>query len=537
MSNNTNDGKPLNPQNKLISALSHADAYSHEVSEIRLIETHISWVILTGPYAYKIKKPVNFGFLDFSTLDKRRRFCDEELRLNRRLAPMLYLDVVPICEPSSKPPLKPAMNGTGEAIEYAVKMLQFHTQNTFDELLAHHALTPAHIEKTAQVLAQFHSDIARADESSPFGTAKAIRQPAMENFDQLAASLQSVKNAGEWDKILPPLRQWTAENHDALITVFQSRKRNGFIRECHGDLHLRNIVIWEEHVIPFDCIEFNDNLRWIDVISELAFLLMDFDDHQQPVLARQLLNSYLSLTGDYEGLQILRYYQVYRAMVRAKVAGLRLGQNQNETPQQLSEISNYLHLAESYTKSQMPMLIITHGLSGSGKTYLANKLSLATDLIHLRSDVERKRYFGLTENSKTQSKLSGGIYSPEVTQHIYDHLLQLSRTILNAGFSVLIDATFLQRQYRDSFKALADELKITFSILHCETDEKTLQQRLQQRQLKGTDASEADELILAQQQKKQHSLDNDEECYTQVVQAQDNIDITRIASTLGMSET
>jgi len=530
MSSDSNNASDM--QSAVISALSHAEAYPHSVDEIQLIETHISWVFLTGHYAYKIKKPVNFGFLDFSTLEKRHRFCEEELRLNRRLAPALYLDVVPIYGP----PDKATMKGTGETIEYAVKMLQFDVKNTFDNLLLSNKLTPEHISETAETLARFHSNINIADKDTPFGTAEAIQQPVMENFDQLSASLQTIKNQHTSDGALKTLHDWTTKNHEALTSTFNARKRAGFIRECHGDLHLRNITLWENHVTPFDCIEFNDNLRWIDVISELAFLLMDLDDHQQPALSRQLLNHYLSLTGDYDGLEVLRYYQVYRAMVRAKVAGLRLGQSEDEIPQQLEEIQNYLHLAECYTKPRTPTLLITHGLSGSGKTYLSKKISLTVDVIHLRSDVERKRCFGLDENAKTQSDLNAGIYSPEETEKIYKHLLRLSQPILNAGFSVLVDATFLLREHRDLFKTLADELNIPFTILHCEASDITLRQRLKERQDEGTDASEANVQILIQQQKKEHTLEKDEECYAQTVRPQDTTDITKVLSSLGIAE-
>jgi aminoglycoside phosphotransferase family enzyme/predicted kinase len=529
-----NDNGARGQPRDFISALSHADAYPHPVGKIQLIETHISWVFLTGDYAYKIKKPVDFGFLDFSTLAKRRRFCEEELRLNGRLAPMLYLDVVPICGPAEKA----SMGGTGEAIEYAVKMRQFDLQNTFDNLLAHDALTSSHMEETAQVLARFHSSIAVADETSLFGTPESIRQPAIENFDQLAAALQSVKIQHGLDDTIQQLHQWTADQHEALIPVFLQRKRAGFIRECHGDLHLRNIVLWEGRVTPFDGIEFNDNLRWIDVISELAFLLMDLDDHHQPALARQLLNRYLSLTGNYDGLQVLRYYQVYRAMVRAKVAGLRLGQieKQNAVSQQLQEISGYLQLAEHYTRIQKPALIITHGLSGSGKTYLSKQLALTTELIHLRSDVERKRYFGLKENSQTHSAPSAGIYTLEATQKIYQHLLQLCREILLAGFTVLVDATFLQRQHRDLFRSLADELNLPFTIMHCEANNETLQQRVRRRLEEKKDASEANETVLARQQQKQDPLAADEERYTYSIQTTGDVDIENLLSVFTLTK-
>ncbi len=522
-------------QHTIIPALSRAEAYPHSVENIQLIETHISWVFLTGHYAYKIKKNVNFGFLDFSTLARRRRFCEEELRLNRRLAPALYLGVVPICGSFQKA----TINGTGEVIEYAVKMRQFDTQNSFDALLAESKLTPSHIDESAQVLARFHSGIAIADKTSSYGTAEAIRQPAMENFDQLALSTNTIftDNAAHpsqqqlQQQSQQQLHRWTTNQHAKLIGIFEQRKNAGFIRECHGDLHLRNIVIWQGRVTPFDGIEFSDNLRWIDVISELAFLLMDLDDHQQAVLARQLLNTYLSLTGDYAGLRVLRYYQVYRAMVRAKVAGLRLDQNENKAPQLLPEINNYLQLAKRYTQTHAPQLIITHGLSGSGKSYLSKQLVLAADIIHLRSDVERKRCFGFDAQAKTHA----GIYSPEATEKTYQHLLQLTRNILAAGFTVLVDATFLQRQYRDRFTSLADELQIPFTILHCTAKPETLRQRVQQRLTQANDASEANPAVLEKQMQHHEMLNTDEQRYTHTIQTAAAIDLKKLLATLNFT--
>ncbi|MDT8385525.1 MAG: AAA family ATPase [Gammaproteobacteria bacterium] len=516
MSSDNREDSERDTQQALITALARAEAFPHRVEEIRLIETHISWVMLTGDYAYKIKKCVNFGFLDFSTLARRRHFCEEEIRLNGRLAPDLYLAVVPITGPAAQA----CIGGSGEPLEYAVKMRQFDLRDTFDALLARHALAAAQMEETAQVLARFHATIAPADAGAPFGSPAAILQPALENFDQLGESLAAGQTPHRLGDKLISLRQWTTEQHTALIPTFVARKQAGRIRECHGDLHLRNIVLWEGRVTPFDGIEFNDNLRWIDVINELAFLLMDLDDHQQPALSRQLLNSYLSLSGDYDGLRVLRFYQIYRAMVRAKVAGLRLVQIEapNAAAQQLQEIDNYLQLAEDYTRVKQPALIITHGLSGSGKTYLASRLAHATGLIHLRSDVERKRCFGLAPLAKTQSAPEAGIYTSQATQDTYQHLLQLARTILSAHYSVLVDATFLQRPQRDAFRALAEELGLPFTILHCEASDETLQQRVRHRQQMERDASEADLQVLENQQQKQQPLAADERAYTRVVQ-------------------
>lgn len=513
-----------------ISALQRAEAYSHPVEAITLFETHISWVLLTGEFAYKIKKPVDFGFLDFSTLAKRRFYCEEELRLNGRLAPQLYLSVVPICGH----PAAPFVDGSGPAFEYAVQMRQFDPRQTFDELLARGALGNALLEETATMLADFHRQIAVASPEDSFGSAKAIQQPVQENFAQLEQALAGLTQAADIRTACATLQQWSRKQQKKLRATFESRKQQGFIRECHGDLHLRNIVLWQHKVTPFDGIEFNPNLRWIDVMSELAFLLMDLDDHRQPALARLLLNRYLALTGDYAGLATLRFYQVYRALVRAKVAGLRLGQLSADGPDPacLAEIGNYTQLALSYTQPPAAGLVITHGLSGSGKTWLAQQLILNSDLIHIRSDVERKRLYGLTETAQSGSGIEDGIYSREATQATYERLALLAETCLASGFSVIVDATFLKRKQREIFHHLAQQLKCDFRILDCTTDLSRMRQRVQTRAQHGGDASEADLAVLENQLDKQKPLHREEQKFALQIDTSGEVDLAAIKAWL-----
>lgn len=516
----------ISTSSPMITALQRPEAYPHPVEAITLFETHISWVLLTGDYVYKIKKPVNFGFLDFSTLEKRRFYCEEELRLNRRLAPKLYLEVVPVCGKYDAP----LVGGIGEAFEYAVKMQQFDPRQTFDELLKRDELTLSLMEETAHTLADFHQQIAIAHPDDNFGTASTIEQPMQDNFSQLVQSLSGQQEVDGIKQTADALQQWSSQQHKNLLGTFQQRKRDGFIRECHGDLHLRNIVLWNNKVTPFDGIEFSSNLRWVDVMSELAFLLMDLDDHQQAKLARQLLNRYLSLTGDYDGLATLRYYQVYRAMVRAKVASLRLDQlNDTESIKNcVQEIRNYVQLAENYTKPSSVNLVITHGLSGSGKSYLARQLALDADLIHLRSDVERKRLFGFNETAHSDSALDAGIYQQNSTQATYQRLLALTEDCLKNEFSVIVDATFLQHAQRDLFHSLAQDLKCSFHILDCQTETVTMQQRIQQRGQQGTDASEANLAVLEKQCQTQQPLSGDELLHTLRIDTTDKPDISSI---------
>lgn len=494
----------------LITGLKNKGAYDHPVEDITLRETHISWVFLTGKYVYKIKKPVDFGFLDFSTLDKRKHYCEEEVRLNSRLAPDLYLGVVPICGDITTP----RINGTGPVIEYAVKMRQFDTSQEFDALLARNELNKKHIDETARVIADFHASAAIADSQSSFGTPQAVFQPVEENFDQINLLGEEWLNQHRLIKPLESLHQWATEQSQKLESSIQQRKNNGYIRECHGDLHLRNIVICNNRVTPFDGIEFNDNLRWIDVISELAFLLMDLDDHDRYNLSRRLLNQYLQLSGDYAGLEVLRFYQVYRAMVRAKVAGLQQLQTSEENKNLSLEIENYLRLATTYTQAVTPKLIITFGLSGSGKTYVTQNLLEQHDIIRIRSDVERKRLFGLEETSRDETGINQGIYSKESSKKTYSHLLELSKTILDAGFSVIVDAAFLKHGQRQPFCAFAEKEDTPFLILKCTSDETTLRQRLVDRQQQDKDASDAGISILEQQLIHHNPLTADENAFT-----------------------
>ncbi|MBT8134529.1 MAG: phosphotransferase, partial [Gammaproteobacteria bacterium] len=270
-----------------------AKVYDHPVSQLDLIETHISWVILTGDFAYKIKKPVDFGFLDFSTLDKRYDCCQQELHLNRRLAPVIYLDIVNITGSSEEPHI----SASGEAFEYAIKMAQFPQSAQLDNMLAAGDLSAEHIDAFAQMAADFHQSIDVADRSVVYGDNDTVHQPVAENFIQIEEHIDTTA----YSLALEHLRQWSQTEFKRLAKDISQRKDNGFIRECHGDMHLRNMIWLNDQPMAFDCIEFNAALRWIDVISEVAFLVMDLQDRQQYRLANRFLNSYLEITGDYAG--------------------------------------------------------------------------------------------------------------------------------------------------------------------------------------------------------------------------------------------
>ncbi len=485
-----------------VEALTSAEAWPHPVDAVELIETHVSWVFLTGEFAYKIKKPVNFGFLDFSTLQKRRHCCEEELRLNRRLAPELYLDVVPITGSADAP----SVGGRGKAFEYAVRMRQFDTAGGFDHLAARGELGRDLIDETAQVLARFHAGIDTATSASGYGTPEVTSGRVLENFDQIGPNIgeQAADRIPQFEQ----LESWSRAGCEAHADAFMQRLDGGFVRECHGDLHLRNIVLWQGQVVPFDCIEFNPDLRWIDVTSELAFLLMDLDDHGLEPLSRRLLDAYLEYSGDFEGLKLLHFYQVYRAMVRAKVASLRLAQVGNDDEELIDEMGRYMDLAERYTQPSSPRLIIAHGLSGSGKTFVSGQLLEAAPVIRLRSDVERKRLFGFSPLEPSGSARDAGIYSLEANTRTYARLLALAGQLLDSGWPVLVDAAFLKREERDAFRKLAESLGVPFAIMHCEADMPLQRERVAARR---GDASEANLEVLDLQVEREEPLQADEQ--------------------------
>ena len=489
----------------LIRALFNPACYDHVIGPVQLIETHISWVLLTGEYAYKIKKPLDLGFLNFSTLALRQHVCADEVRLNRRLAAEIYLGVIAITGTTDSPQI----NGTGEAIEYAVKMRQFPPDATLDQLNERGELDYTQIDPLAARLAQFHlHECAIATTDSPWGEPGTIAQPVMENFHILADRLGDLPE----NQRLAKLQAWSKAEHQRLTPLMRERKRNGMIRECHGDLHLGNLAWVNGQLLIFDCLEFSPALRWIDIISEVAFCFMDLLHHQHRDLAMRFLNAWLEISGDYEGMALLRYYAVYRAMVRAKVAALRAGQTGAENADtNRAEVSACLQLAEQLSQAIPAQLWITHGLSGSGKTTLTQSLLQERGMIRLRSDVERKRLAGFEALVRSNGGVNEGLYTQDASRRTYAHLAHLAETLLDAGWPVIIDAAFLARWQRDLFHEIAQRRGINFQILDIQADPATLRERVSQRAAQGKDASEADLRVLQHQLETAQPLDADEQ--------------------------
>jgi len=491
-------------QSGLVLALVENMRSQAAARSVRLVETHISWVLLAGHYAYKIKKAINLGFLDFSSLEARHHYCEEEIRLNRRLAPGIYLDVIAIGGSAVNPVL-----GVQPAIEYAVRMRRFAASKQLDRLVASNKILPQHIDSLAATIARFHLGLPAAEANSSFGTADAVRLAAEQNFEHLQLLLTE---HADLDR-LKSLRRASDSEYAACRSLFGQRLKQGCVRECHGDLHLGNIVLLDEQAVPFDGIEFNPALRWIDVMSEVAFTVMDLLHHQRAALAYRFLNAYLEATGDYAGIRVLRFYMAYRAMVRAKVSAIRAaqpGQSHEATAKARADCRGYLELAARCFAAKQGALIITHGLPGSGKTTFSQIALERLQAIRLRSDVERKRLFGLGPLADSRASTGIDLYSTDITRRTYARLRELARELLLAGMTVIVDAAFLEQNERERFRQLAEELAVPFAIASIQAGSGTLRARIVQRHRAANDASEADIAVLEKLQLAQQPLSPDE---------------------------
>ncbi|MGZ5195385.1 MAG: bifunctional aminoglycoside phosphotransferase/ATP-binding protein [Ramlibacter sp.] len=444
------------------------------VRHAQLIETHISWVLLAGDHAYKIKKPVKLPFVDYQSLEARRNFCEEELRLNKRLAPSLYLGVTRITGSHRAP----SLDGPGAALEYAVHMKRFPAGALFGERVAAQSLTANEVDALAALLADFHDHAPRDGEAVDFATParrRAVALAALEGSAALATKAECVQ-----------LCRWIETEAAALAPLWAARIANGRIRECHGDLHLDNIVALDGGVAAFDCIEFDPALRWIDVLDDVAFAVMDFAARGLPGFAFRLLNGWLDRNGDHAALPALRFAVVSRALVRAQVEQLR--------GTDAAAARRYLELALAWTRPRSPHLFITYGLPGSGKTHESQRVLEREGAIRLRSDVERKRLFGLGMLDDSRAK-GLDLYGKGATQRTYEHLFATARLALQAGYPVVLDAAFLRRDERLRALTLAHDCSVPLAIIACEAPLHVLRERLRARQ---GDASEADVTVLDQ---------------------------------------
>ncbi|MDX1351734.1 MAG: AAA family ATPase [Thiomicrorhabdus sp.] len=496
----------------LIDTLLNPNTYPHPVEVITTIETHISIVFLTGQYAYKLKKSVDFGFLDFSTLEKRENFCFLEVELNRRTAPDLYLGVTKLTISPNSVRLEqhnqPSENITvpsDEHIEYMVKMRQFDPNMVLGRLLKLGVLDYTMVEKLSSQIAKFHKNASPVALDEQFGEPKIQLQPMLDNFP----TLNEYFNSSEIQEDLHHLLNWTNSQYQKLYEFLIQRKKEGFVRACHGDLHLDNIALIDEQPLLFDGIEFNEFFRLIDVFSDLAFLLIDLDFKQQQACSYKLLSLYLSQTLDFNGLKLLNFYRVYRTLVRAKITALRAAQliDNSLEKTQVEQISKqYIEQAMRYTQAQSePKCILLQGISGSGKSYFANQLLDQLEgfnAIIINSDRIRKSLFGMEDaTTRVSDRDKVTLYSADMNQKTYRAMERFTRTCLQQGFNVIVDATFLKYEHRQKFYDLSQDAGANRFLIAINVDKSQAADAILSRQKLNDNPSDADVQVMQNQRK------------------------------------
>ncbi len=467
---------------ELVQALLEPKAYPEKAGRIELMQTQMSFVFLTDEFVYKVKKPVDLGYLDYTTLEKRRFFCQKELELNRRLCPETYLGVVPVTR--DKGAIR--IGGRGEAIEYAVKMRRLPQEKMLNVLLANNGVTAEMIIEVAWKLAAFHQKAETNAEIGAFGEIKAITGNTDENFAQTEKYVGKTISEDSYRHI----KEYTDGFIQKNTPLFNKRVKEGRIRDCHGDLHAAHIC-FANGICIYDCIEFNDRFRYCDVASEMAFLAMDLDHYGRADLSRSLIRAYVSESGDRELLELLGFYKGYRAYVRGKVESFKLDDPyiaDDEKIKTLAIAASYFDLARAYTRSK-PALFITVGLVGTGKTTLAQALARRLGLVVISSDVTRKGLAGIPVTEHRFEDFYGGIYSAELSRRTYDKMFSMAGAVLGEGGAVVLDASFIRAEERLSAKRLAQEAGADFFIIECRLDEKNIKERLVQR-LKGETISD-----------------------------------------------
>ena len=497
----------------LIVQMQQPEFYSHAVAEIELVQTHASYVLLTGNYVYKLKKNVNFGFLDYSTLAKRKYFLDTELSLNQKIAPKLYLEVAPISDRATE--AEPHRQGrfvlgnSDNIVEYVLKMRQFPQENLFSNLLAAGKLSSDRLVELGKVVAQFHNSAETNDYINSFGTIDRIQAAFAENYQQSRKYIGIVQTKDQFEAT----KAYTDSFFRDCQELFQARVKQHKIKECHGDLHLKNICLWHNKIQLFDRLEFNEAFRFVDTMYDVAFTVMDLSAQKKLDLANAFLNSYLEYTGDWTGLLVLPLYLSRQAYVRAKVNSFLLDDSQVSQADKAAAkktASDYYRQAYQYTQSQSGSLILMSGLSGSGKSTVARKIARNEGAIQIRSDAVRKHLAEIPLDRSGQDSL----YSAQMTEKTYARLLELGITLAQAGYKVILDAKYDRHALRQEAISRSQANNIPLKIIYCTAPLSVLRDRINQRQ---NDVSDATANLIASQQQNAEAFTTEERAYVTTV--------------------
>ena len=457
----------------LHQALANPGMYPEPTTRVEVRETHISLVYLTDQYAYKIKKPVNFGFVDYSTLAQRQAFCRQEVLLNRRLSSAVYLDVVPIYYDGQGY----TFADTGGVVDYAVKMRRLSADTTLADLLARHQVTMSRMQDIARVVARFHAAHALPAGSQDYGTYASVVADWEENFHQTATSVGRTVTQEDYRHMQQAVMTFL-NRHEAW---FDQRVQDECIRDCHGDLRAEHIYLVDGQLQIIDCIEFNDRFRYIDVASEIAFLAMDLERLGFPTYAQAFVRAYVEASGDVTLYRLLDFYRCYRAYVRGKVRSLLLQEDAayQDSARVQQDAERCFAFATRYAaRLTRPVLCMTTGLIGSGKSTLAAGIAAALDLEHYSSDRLRKEQAGLAPETPQRVAYGTGLYGADISRQTYATLASLARTALQQGRSVVIDAACSKQTQRQRFQAVAQETGAECYVLECYASEAVIHQRL-----------------------------------------------------------
>jgi len=464
-------------------------------SQGSVIETHASWVVLSADRAYKFKKPVDLGFLDFSSREKRKICCERELELNRRLAPSVYLAVEPLYRSASGYVLGDGAKAKAglELVDHAVVMRRLRQADCADALLGAGQLEAGHLQRLAAKMVDFHRAAPHGTELSEYGSFESVGQNVRENFGTLASLPDLPVDA--W-RALEAAQLRFFERHGPL---FQARAQGGHIKDGHGDLRLEHVYFEQDEVVVVDCIEFNDRFRFGDVALDLAFLTMDLRRLARPDLAEDFLAEVAHLSGDYEVYTLVDFYESYRATVRAKVAALRAQQleadGRDARPAREESRAFLSQALWALEKHERPRLIGLGGLIASGKSTIARGLSSAFHAAVIDSDSTRKRLFGVDPWTSLEAAPFSEAYSEDASRRTYDRVLAHARSVLASGRSVIVDASFRTRAERRALVELAQAERVPLAFIECSAEDSVVRSRLRRR-AEGPSKSDGRESLL-----------------------------------------